>query len=298
MHKLEFQRSRQSLGQRVGWDESGRQHFRRVEFRGGAKFLDAHGADGEFAARQPCQQVEAPSAGHAEPIREMGGRDVLAEYLFDVLHEVVHREVGLVHVVVHIVALRAVFDEKFHERHDVAHVGHRFAVVAFAHHQKLAACDLVQQVVDVAAVAFAENHGGAHDVHVPVRMCRVPTLQHLFRLPFRTPVVVERIGRMLLRRVLLVQPVDGHRREEHEPLHPVPLHRPQRRFHPPHVRLIVKLHGADVVVMHRSQQHRDVRALHCAVHVVLPARVADCRDVVEKAAWEQIHVSDLNFLFR
>lgn len=50
--------------------------------------------------------------------------------------------------------------------------------------------------------------------------------------------------------------------------------------------------------MHRSQQHRDVRALHCAVHVVLPARVADCCDAVEKAAWEQIHVSDFDFLFR
>ena len=59
MDEFEFKSPCKSIGERVWRFEAGLLHACGVVFGGGAEFLDADGADGEFAAQQPCQRVEA-----------------------------------------------------------------------------------------------------------------------------------------------------------------------------------------------------------------------------------------------
>ena len=54
MDEFEFKSPCKSIGERVWRFETGLLHACGVVFGGGAEFLDADGADGEFAAQQPC----------------------------------------------------------------------------------------------------------------------------------------------------------------------------------------------------------------------------------------------------
>lgn len=131
-----------------------------IELGGGAEFLYADGRDGEFLAGDEGQGIETIAAHHAEPVGKVGGGDVLVQYLAHQRYQVVHIGVWFVNVVKHIVALRDILQHKLYESHDVAHVGHALHIGALAHHEKLAAGNLLEQVIDVATVAQLLGGGG------------------------------------------------------------------------------------------------------------------------------------------
>ena len=132
------------------------------------------------------------------------------KHLAHMAYQSVHVHVGLVNIVEHVVSILHTIYQILGERHNITDIGHRLAVPAVAYHQELAAGDLVQQVVDVSPVTLAENHCGTHNIDVPVGMGFIPFSGHLFCLPFRLAIVIERIGRMGLVRTLFVESVDCH----------------------------------------------------------------------------------------
>ena len=296
MHELEFEGAGQSLVKGVRRLEAAGMRFSGIEFGGGTEFFHTHRAYGQFLSGDFCQQVEAIASGHAHPVGEMRGGDVLAKHFAYVRHKLVHVVVGLVDVVEHVVAFGHIVDHELYEGHDVAHVGHRLAVLAFPHHQEFSGRDLAQQIVDVSAVALAENHRGADYVDVPVGMALMPSLKHLLGLPFRFAVVVERIGRVGLVGIVLVQTVDRHRREENDAAASVLFHGAECHLHAAHVGVVIERHGRHVVAVLRRQEHHHVGSGEFTVHLLLLAHIAYGGDVVEKMAWLQVDVPALIFL--
>ncbi len=78
----------------------------------------------------------------------------------------------------------------------VLDVGHRLDVVSRADHDEPAAGDLVQQVVDVAAVSLPEHHRGPDDGKRSTRgIPHLPGAEDLLGRRLGPPVVVERRDR-------------------------------------------------------------------------------------------------------
>ena len=115
MDEFEFKSPCKSIGERVWRFETGLLHACGVVFGGGAEFLDADGADGEFAAQQPCQRVEAVAASHSYGVGDANCRQAFLQHCLHMLHKLVHVVVGLVDVVEHVVARCVVVDEKFRD---------------------------------------------------------------------------------------------------------------------------------------------------------------------------------------
>lgn len=143
-----------------------------------AELFHADRAHGELPAQDEREQVEAFPAAVREPVREV-------EQPFPRPSEMpVHVEDEAVHVVGRLVAVVEkaelpgrspvkvlfkarqrfpVLKAELDERGDVLHVVHALAVRAAPDHRELPARDLAQQVVDVAAVALAEDDRRAND---------------------------------------------------------------------------------------------------------------------------------------
>ena len=66
----------------------------------------------------------------------MSRRYALVKHLFHMLYELVHSHIRLIYIIEHIITLRAIVYHKFYERDNVAHICHRFLVVAVANHKK------------------------------------------------------------------------------------------------------------------------------------------------------------------
>lgn len=209
MHKFEFECAGQTFVKCIRRLEATCMHFGGIEFGRGTEFLYAHRGYSELFAGHFRNQIETVAAKHSEPIREVGGGDMLVEHFAYMAHKLIHIVVGLVNVVIYVVAARAIVNQIFHECHDIADIGHGFTVLAFAYHQEFARGYLLQQIVDIPAVAFSENYGGADNVYSPVGMRVIPPLQYFLCLPFRPSIVVERVGGMRFVRVLLVEAIDG-----------------------------------------------------------------------------------------
>ena len=176
MHELKFESAGQTFVKGIGSFEAACMHFGGIEFGCGTEFLYAHRGYGELFTGQFCNQIETVAAKHSEPIRKVGGGDMLVEHFAHVAHKLVHIVVGLVNVVIYVVAARAIVNQIFHECHDIADIGHGFAVLAFAYHQELAGGYLLQQIVDIPAVTFAEDYGRADNVDGPVGVRFIPFL--------------------------------------------------------------------------------------------------------------------------
>ena len=155
-----------------------------------AELFHADCAHGELSAQDEREQVEAFPAAVREPVREMD------EPFLRLSEMPVHVEDKAVHVVGRIVAVVEkmkpagsrsikvffqarqpffIFNAELDECGDILHVVHALAVRAAPDHRELPAGDLAKQVVNVAAVALAEddrradNHGGVRRVlHEPL----------------------------------------------------------------------------------------------------------------------------------
>ena len=176
MHELEFECAGETFVKSIGCLEAAYMHFGSIEFGRGTEFLYAHRGYGELFAGEFGKQIKAVAPKHSEPIRKVGGGDMFIEHFAHVAHKLVHIVVGLVNVVIYVVAARAIVDQIFHECHDIADIGHGFAVLAVAHHQEFSGGYLLQQIVDIPAVTFAEDYGRADNVDGPVGVRFIPFL--------------------------------------------------------------------------------------------------------------------------
>ena len=129
-------------------------------------------------------------------------------------HELIHVIVGLIDIIEYIIPLDDMVDHILYESHDISHVSHRLLVFASTHHEEFARSDLFEKVINISAIALSENDGRAYDIDIPVGMGLIPLLKHLLGLPLRFTVMIERIRRVVLVRVVLVQSVYCHRREK------------------------------------------------------------------------------------
>ena len=139
-------------------------------------------------------------------------------------HELIHVIVGLIDIIEYIIPLDDMVDHVLYESHDISHVSHRLLVFASTHHEEFARSDLFEKVVNISAIALSENDGRTYDIDIPVGMGLIPLLKHLLGLPLRFTVMIERIRRVVLVRVVLVQSVYCHRREKDNAFYAVLLH--------------------------------------------------------------------------
>ena len=121
----------------------------------------------------------------------------------------------------------------------------------------------------------------------------VPLLQHLFRLPLALAIMVERIGRMLLVGILLVQAIDRHRREEDQPLDSVLLHRVQCHLHPSNIRIVIERNRRHVIPMLRGEQHHHIRSRQHHVHLLLHPDIPYLGYLGEEMALYQVDILQL-----
>lgn len=290
MDKLKLEGPRQPFVEGIGSLEAARMDLGGIELGGGAEFLDAHRRDGQLLAREHGQEVEAVAAEHPHPQRKVCGRNLFAEHFRHMADELVHVVVRLVYIVENVVPLGYIVYHVFYECNDIAYVCHGLAVLARADHEEPPGRNLSEKVIDIPAVALAEDDCGADDVYVPPRMRLIPAFKHLFGLPFGLSVVVERVFGMVLVRVLLVESIDGNRREEDDAPYSVLLHCPQRHLHAADIGLIIKRCWCHVVAVLCSQQYHKVGTRKLAVHLLLLAHVAYDSEVVEEMAREKVNV--------
>ena len=90
MDKFELQRPSESLVERVGSLETRRVGLSRIELGGGAEFLHAHRAYGQFLTRDLGKNIETISAQHSKSIREMRRRYMFIQNLAYMRHELIH----------------------------------------------------------------------------------------------------------------------------------------------------------------------------------------------------------------
>ena len=197
-----------------------------------AELPHADRAHGELPAQNEREQVEAFPAAVREPVREVGETfPRLSEAFVHVEDEAVH-VVGRLVAVVEKMLLSGtssvealvkaresflVFNAELDERGDVLHVVHALSVRAAPDHRELPARYLAQQVVDVAAVALAEDDRRA-DYHGGIRrVLHEPRAVFFLGKVFCPSVVVEIVDRAALVRSGGREAVDGDRAGEDYP---------------------------------------------------------------------------------
>ena len=220
----------------------------------------------------------------------MSSRDMLLQHLRHMRHKLIHIIVRFIDIIIDIIPLPHIIDQELHESNHIAHISHRLAVLPLADHQELTRRNLLQQIVNISTVPFAENHRRPDDIDIPVGMRLIPTLEHLLRLPLRLPVMIEWIRRMVLIRILLIKAINSHRREKDNSPAAIALHSAQRHLHAPHICIIIKRHRRHIVAMLRRKENHHVRALELAIHLLLVTHIADHRQLIEKMARQQIHI--------
>ena len=207
-------------------------YIRPDEVRVLAEFPHADRAHGELPVQDEREQVEAFPAAVREPVREV------EQFCLWLSEMPVHIEDKAVHVVGRLVAVvekmkpagsRSVkvffkarqpfpiLNAELDERGDVLHVVHALAVRAAPDHRELPARDLAQQVVDVAAVALAEDDRRANDHGGVRRVLPEPLAVLFFGKIFCPSVVVEVVERAALVRPGGREAVDGDRAGEDYP---------------------------------------------------------------------------------
>ena len=197
-----------------------------------AELFHADRAHGELPAQDEREQVEAFPAAVREPVREV------EQFCLWLSEMPVHVEDKAVHVVGRLIAVvekmkpagsRSVkvffkarqpfpiLNTELDERRHVLHVVHALAVRAAPDHRELPARDLAQQVVDVAAVALAEDDRRA-DYHGGVRrVLHEPLAVFFLGKIFCPSVVVEIVDRAALVSPGGREAVDGDRAGEDYP---------------------------------------------------------------------------------
>ena len=197
-----------------------------------AELFHADRAHGELSAQDEREQVEAFPAAVREPVREMD------EPFLRLSEMPVHVEDEAIHVVGRLVAVVEktelsgrssvkvlfkarqpflILNAELDERGDVLYVVHALAVRAAPDHRELPSGDLAQQVVDVAAVALAEDDRRA-DYHDGVRRVLPEPLAVFFLGKIFCPsVVVEVVDLAALVSPGRREAVDGDRTGEDYP---------------------------------------------------------------------------------
>ena len=197
-----------------------------------AELFHADRAHGELSAQDEREQVEAFPAAVREPVREMD------EPFLRLSEMPVHVEDKAVHVVGRLVAVVEkmkpagrssvkvlfkarqpflILNAELDECGDILHVVHALAVRAAPDHRELPSSDLAQQVVDVAAVALAEDDRRA-DYHGGVRRVLPEPLAVFFLGKIFCPsVVVEVVDLAALVSPGRREAVDGDRTGEDYP---------------------------------------------------------------------------------
>jgi len=103
----------------------------------------------------------------------------------------VHIHIGRVDVIIERVILLR--DEALiQKRHDIADISHGFLIAAMADHDKTARCDLLEQIINIAAIAFTKDHRWPKNNQRAIALF-LPRPKDFFSLKFGAAIIVKRV---------------------------------------------------------------------------------------------------------
>ena len=126
----------------------------------------------------------------------MCSRNMFIQHLPDMIHQIIHCEIRLIDIIEYMISLHIILNQKSDKSNYVTDIGHRLPVFTVSYHQKSPGSNLPQQIIYIPPVALSKDNCGTKNMNVPLPMRIIPLLQHTFRLPLTTTVIIERIGRM------------------------------------------------------------------------------------------------------